>query len=90
MLGLWPLVRGDERVDHGCMRPSVRLGRIAHIEVGIHWSVLVIMGLLGGVSQLDGEAKTPRDELDLAALRWPRRRVESIASLRISTPGGVR
>lgn len=28
------------------MRPSVRLGRIAHIEVGIHWSVIVIMVLL--------------------------------------------
>jgi Zn-dependent protease/CBS domain-containing protein len=28
------------------MRPSVRLGRIAHIEVGVHWSVLVIMVLL--------------------------------------------
>ncbi|MCJ7438000.1 MAG: site-2 protease family protein [Acidimicrobiia bacterium] len=111
------------------MRPSVRLGRIAHIEVGIHWSVLVIMvllvwslagatlpelapgssdpvywiaavvgvlllftsllahelahsvvaerrgvsvegitlWLLGGVSQLHGEAKTPRDEFDITA-----------------------
>ena len=111
------------------MRPSVRLGRIAHIEVGVHWSVLVIMVLLvwslaeatlpelapgssdaaywlvavvgvlalfasllahelahsvvaerrgvsvegitlwlmGGVSQLHGEAKTPRDEFDITA-----------------------
>jgi len=111
------------------MRPSVRLGRIAHIEVGVHWSVLVIMvllvwslaemalpelapgwsdpvywaaaaggvvllfasllahelahsvvaerrgvsvegitlWLLGGVSQLHGEAKTPRDEFDITA-----------------------
>jgi Zn-dependent protease len=111
------------------MRPSVRLGRIAHIEVGIHWSVLVIMvllvwslaeaalpefapgssdpvywvaavggvlllfasllahelahsvvaerrgvavegitlWLLGGVSQLHGEAKTPRDEFEITA-----------------------
>jgi Zn-dependent protease len=111
------------------MRSSIRIGRIAHIEVGLHWSVLVIMGLLawslaeatlpelapgfstagywiaasvgavllftsllahelahsvvaerrgvpvdgitlwllGGVSQLHGEAKTPRDELEIAA-----------------------
>ena len=28
------------------MRPSVRLGRVAQIKVGLHWSVLVIMLLL--------------------------------------------
>jgi Zn-dependent protease len=111
------------------MRRSVRLGRIAHIEVGFHWSVLVIIGLLawslaeatlpdlapgsstfvywvvaatgavllfasllahelahsvvaerrgvrvegitlwllGGVSQLHGEAATPQDEFEIAS-----------------------
>ena len=111
------------------MRPTVRLGRIAHIEIGLHWSVLAIMllftwsladvtlpdlapayttavywlaaaaavvvlfscllahevahsvvarrrgvpvdritlWLLGGVSQLHGEAQTPADELHIAA-----------------------
>lgn len=39
------------------MKPSVKLGRIFGIEVGVHWSVLVIAGLLaygltGGVSDL--------------------------------------
>ena len=39
------------------MKPSVRLGRIFGVEVGVHWSVLVIAGLLafgltGGVSDL--------------------------------------
>ncbi len=113
----------------GPMRSAIRLGRIAHIEVGLHWSVLLIMGLLawslaeltlpelapgssaavywiaaasgavllltsllahelahsvvaqrravqvdgitlwllGGVSLLHGEAKTPRDEFEIAA-----------------------
>src|SRR6187401_2263919 len=32
---------GDEHV----IRPSIRLGRVAGIEVDAHWSVLVIMGL---------------------------------------------
>jgi Zn-dependent protease/CBS domain-containing protein len=111
------------------LHPSIRLGRIAHIEVGLHWSVLVIMllfswsladatlpdlapgsstaaywvvalvavvllfssllahelahsvvalrrgvavdgitlWLLGGVSQLHGDAETPDDELRIAA-----------------------
>jgi Zn-dependent protease/CBS domain-containing protein len=111
------------------LQPSIRLGRIAHIEVGLHWSVLVIMllfswsladatlpdlapgsstaaywvvalvavvllfssllahelahsvvaerrgvtvdgitlWLLGGVSQLHGDAETPDDELRIAA-----------------------
>ncbi|MGZ6974879.1 MAG: site-2 protease family protein, partial [Acidimicrobiia bacterium] len=40
------------------MKPSVKLGRIFGIEVGIHWSVLVIAGLLtfgltGGVNDLE-------------------------------------
>jgi Zn-dependent protease len=40
------------------MKPTVRLGRIFGIEVGVHWSVLVIAGLLaygltGGVSDLE-------------------------------------
>src|SRR3954452_6974244 len=39
------------------MKPSVKLGRIFGIEVGVHWSVLVIAGLLafgltGGVGDL--------------------------------------
>jgi Zn-dependent protease len=40
------------------MQPTVKLGRILGIQVGIHWSVLVIAGLLaygltGGVSDLE-------------------------------------
>ncbi len=40
------------------MQPTVKLGRILGIDVGIHWSVLVIAGLLafgltGGVSDFE-------------------------------------
>jgi Zn-dependent protease len=40
------------------MQPTVKLGRILGIEVGVHWSVLVIAGLLafgltGGVSDVE-------------------------------------
>ena len=41
------------------MRPTIRLGRIAGIEVGVHWSLLVIGALLVG-SLAGGELPRPR------------------------------
>ncbi len=64
------------------MRQTVRLGRFAGVPVGVHWSVLVILlllgvrvkaitlWLLGGVSELDGQAPHARGDL-LIALAGP-------------------
>jgi len=42
------VLKAEEPPEEELMRPTIRLGRIAGIEVGIHWSLLVIGALLVG------------------------------------------
>jgi Zn-dependent protease/CBS domain-containing protein len=42
----WRLSQGTVEGGRNLMRQTLRLGRIAGIPVGVHWSVLVIMALL--------------------------------------------
>src|SRR5574337_317515 len=63
------------------MKSTVKLGRIAGVEVGVHWSVHAIVArrngvevdgitlwLLGGVARLRGEAPTPGADFRISGI----------------------